>query len=177
MHQIKLRLHWWATIPQREASSFFLFVALTHKSQSFATRMVRVDGADAPTEVTFADKITFEGVAPGFEIEGQVYCYTYVDPHRAEALRRVSTPKKAMERAAKAARHIRSANAKEAQAPQAVCHIQAARTREQARHTGAGMCFWQRRGFKASDTAQQVGFAWQGLCPRGNLCTRAAGAW
>ena len=112
MHQIKLRLHWWATIPQREASSFFLFVALTHKSQSFATRMVRVDGADAPTEVTFADKITFEGVAPGFEIEGQVYCYTYVDPHRAEALRRVSTPKKAMERAAKAARHIRSATPK-----------------------------------------------------------------
>ncbi|EGD78349.1 hypothetical protein PTSG_09415 [Salpingoeca rosetta] len=107
--QIRLRLHWWATIPNREASSFFLFVTLRYKDQSFATRMVRVDGSSDATEVSLRDTISFENVEPGFTVEAQVYCYTFTDPERVQAQRRVSTPKKAMERMGQAARHIRNA--------------------------------------------------------------------
>eukprot|EP00043_Microstomoeca_roanoka_P016477 m.168762 g.168762 ORF g.168762 m.168762 type:complete len:203 (-) comp16467_c0_seq55:1468-2076(-) len=103
--QIKLMLHWWATIPDRDVSSFFFFMTLQYKSQSFATRLVRVDGSSNASQVVFKDAIHLENVDPGFTIEARVFCYTYTDPEKLDAQRRITTPQKALERLTQVARN------------------------------------------------------------------------
>eukprot|EP00043_Microstomoeca_roanoka_P016473 m.168340 g.168340 ORF g.168340 m.168340 type:complete len:166 (-) comp16467_c0_seq5:1468-1965(-) len=46
-----------------------------------------------------------ENVDPGFTIEARVFCYTYTDPEKLDAQRRITTPQKALERLTQVARN------------------------------------------------------------------------
>lgn len=91
IEKISLPVHWWATVTQRERTSFHFFLLFQVDSQVRYTSLVTLHGAEAADELVFDETIKFDSVTHGWPLLAKVYACKTV---RKEAVTFSATPKK-----------------------------------------------------------------------------------